>query len=642
MTNFGDDGHFGNSGSARSAGSSSSDPGGGVAVAPALGPEQIRDLLSGKFVCPFCGSINESEQGVCPRCTMENSPASRKATKSRIGPWYVLQTRNPAAPGMKFETLLNFARKGRVKPRSIVRGPTTHQLWKFAAQVKGLSRELGVCYSCGGAIEANTSLCPQCNRLQDPPANPDVLLETKDAPAPPIAPRPGRNREPDLAEVDAEFVIPALGGAASDDSVAGVSLTGSMAGVAFDPAAGARSEAPTAPPMPASSPAPVTFPPATRNNNKKDEGFLSPKDLAAAFKLNFSPTAEPEAAGQPRSASAERRRTPRGPMDSRPGLNGVERRQPRDPQRPLQHPLDFQPRRAVVEPPDVLAAPTYDPALDEALALTRPARKPVAKNQPAQPRRRRFRLLKVLVFLIVFGGGLYAAAMYLDPTLRQQSLQYYNQGKTAVLQALNRSQPNTEPTAPVPDNPAPPDSTNTADVTDPGSSAAPPAPSSITNPDASSPAAPDHSNDAQPASASTGTPTSQPVTLLSATPLPATRPAIDPTVAPSVPPPSATRPPVVPVPATPAAVPPAAAPASPVTPAAIADARPAVPTTPPQPVIDPASASLKLYREAMSVAASDPAKAIARYKAIKKFPQEDWPSDLDVRIHLAEQQLKAH
>ncbi len=113
---------------------------------------------------------------------MENSPASRKATKSRIGPWYVLQTRNPAAPGMKFETLLNFARKGRVKPKSIVRGPTTHQLWKFAAQVKGLSREFGVCYSCTGHIEANASLCPQCNRLQDPPANPDVLLETKDAP----------------------------------------------------------------------------------------------------------------------------------------------------------------------------------------------------------------------------------------------------------------------------------------------------------------------------------------------------------------------------------------------------------------------------------------------------------------------------
>jgi hypothetical protein len=42
----------------------------------------------------------------------------------------------------------------------------------------------------------------------------------------------------------------------------------------------------------------------------------------------------------------------------------------------------------------------------------------------------------------------------------------------------------------------------------------------------------------------------------------------------------------------------------------------------------------------MSVAASDPAKAIAGYKAIKKLPQEYWPIDLDVRIRMAEDQLK--
>ena len=84
----------------------------------------------------------------------------------------------PRAPGMKFETLLSFVKKGRVKPTSIVRGPTTHQLWRFAAQVKGLSREFGVCYSCGTSIDRAASICPQCNRLQDPPPFPDVLLET--------------------------------------------------------------------------------------------------------------------------------------------------------------------------------------------------------------------------------------------------------------------------------------------------------------------------------------------------------------------------------------------------------------------------------------------------------------------------------
>ena len=72
-----------------------------ITTAPAPG-DNVRQSLTGKYVCPFCGSVNENEQGTCPRCTMENTAASRKATKVRIGPWYVLQTRNPAAPGMKF------------------------------------------------------------------------------------------------------------------------------------------------------------------------------------------------------------------------------------------------------------------------------------------------------------------------------------------------------------------------------------------------------------------------------------------------------------------------------------------------------------------------------------------------------------
>ena len=623
MTNFAEEGRYGNSGAAR--GAEDPESASSVAVAAGPGPEQIRDLLAGKFVCPFCGSINESEQGVCPRCTMENSPASRKATKSRIGPWYVLQTRNPAAPGMKFETLLNFARKGRVKPRSIVRGPTTHQLWKFAAQVKGLSREFGVCYSCGGPIEANASLCPQCNRLQDPPANPDVLLETKDAPAPPAPQRSGRNKEPDLAEIDAEFVIPALGGTASDDSVAGVSLTGSMAGVAFDPLP--RSDVPiptsiTGVGAGVNNAAPAAFPSASpaRNNNKKDEGFLSPKDLAAAFKLNFSPAPDAEAADPAaRTPASERRRAGRGPADPRTG-NGDDRRQPR--QR-LQHPLDFQPHRAapVADPVDVLAAPRYDAGIDEALSLSRPARKPAAKADPGPRRPRRFRFLKVVVFVFVFGGALYATAMYLDETLRQQSLQYYNQAKTAVLKVMNPTRPATLPTAPAPVTPPSPDST--ADVSDPGASATPttpgdalpePSPSPVPPP----PSAPDHGGDAQPASASAaGTPTPAPQA--------ATHPAPD--VAVAAPPPP-TRPSVAPAPAP-----------APITPAvAMTPTPPPAPAPLPQSALDPAGESLKLYREAMSVATTNPAKAAELYKKIKRFPREDWPSDLDIRLKLAEAQ----
>jgi hypothetical protein len=158
-----------------------------ISLGSLVDAQQTRESLEGKHVCPYCGAVNESPAGPCPNCSLENTPAGRKATKSRIGPWYVLQRRNPAAPGMKYDMLLNFVRKGRVKPRTIVRGPTTHQLWRFAAHVKGLSREFGLCYSCGGKIEPASTVCQTCNRLQLPPLNPDALLETGDAESPPGA-----------------------------------------------------------------------------------------------------------------------------------------------------------------------------------------------------------------------------------------------------------------------------------------------------------------------------------------------------------------------------------------------------------------------------------------------------------------------
>jgi len=222
-----------------------------------VGPDMaqdIREAILGHQVCPFCGAVVEQTEQPCPHCTMENTSASRQATKSRIGPWYVLQARNPAAPGMKFETLLAFAHKGRVKARSIVRGPTTYQLWRFAAQVKGLSREFGVCYSCGGAIDRSTGVCPNCNRSQEPPANPDVFLEGQETEA-------AAGRTPVFRE---------LGGA----PMVAEEIGGSAAG--------------TKPPKaPADSAAHSS---ADRSRARKNtDGFLTAQDLAAAFKLNFKP-----------------------------------------------------------------------------------------------------------------------------------------------------------------------------------------------------------------------------------------------------------------------------------------------------------------------------------------------------------------
>jgi hypothetical protein len=216
---------------------------------------EIRDAVSGRYVCPFCGAVREQADGICPRCTMESTAATRQATKSRIGPWYVLQTRNPAAPGMRFETLLAFIAKGRVKARSIVRGPTTHQLWRFAAHVKGLSREFGVCYSCGEPISKSASLCSHCNRPQDPPANPDVFLESAEQDRMVIAPP-----APVYREIGATPMV-------AEDPLA--------------PAEGAHAKAAPA------DPKPMPKGPDPRLLKKGADGFLTAADLAAAFKLDF-------------------------------------------------------------------------------------------------------------------------------------------------------------------------------------------------------------------------------------------------------------------------------------------------------------------------------------------------------------------
>jgi hypothetical protein len=146
---------------------------------PAAAAEQIRRTLTGRHVCPYCGNQNAGGPEPCPRCTMEDTPATRQATKARIGPWYVLQSRNPAAPGMRYATLLALINKGQITARSIIRGPSTHQLWRFAAHVRGVSREFGLCYSCGANVDRTTPLCPNCQRSQEPPTDPDSLLESR-------------------------------------------------------------------------------------------------------------------------------------------------------------------------------------------------------------------------------------------------------------------------------------------------------------------------------------------------------------------------------------------------------------------------------------------------------------------------------
>lgn len=297
------------------------------------------DAAKDGHVCPFCGLMREITEDFdpstpCPRCTLADTPTTRNATKARIGPWHVRQVRNPWAPGMRFETLLALVKRGQVTKDSIVRGPTSHQLWKRASEIKGLSREFGVCYSCGGEIDAQANLCPSCNRLQEPPANPDVLVEAREMAPPPPPPAPSLQLSQPAA-----IAPPSLqqrqprGGSRSEhpfDAPAHIDIgsgPGAAAAAMADPdemlAADSEQELamarqltarpPIVPPHAAPLPTPAPAPAGNGNGNRAprpmrprpaggpDDALLTPQELAAAFQLDFKPVAPPPAAKKKRA-----------------------------------------------------------------------------------------------------------------------------------------------------------------------------------------------------------------------------------------------------------------------------------------------------------------------------------------------------
>jgi hypothetical protein len=145
-------------------------------------PDELRKRLAW-HVCPFCGNRNQDGKAECPACGMEDHDLTRTATTRRVGPWFLRQTSNPFAPGMKFTVLRELTKQGRVNPDSVVRGPTTRQMWTFAARVRGLAHLFGICWNCNrtlpapGPNEDPDDFCLYCGALIEPPSNPDQQLE---------------------------------------------------------------------------------------------------------------------------------------------------------------------------------------------------------------------------------------------------------------------------------------------------------------------------------------------------------------------------------------------------------------------------------------------------------------------------------
>jgi hypothetical protein len=587
-------------------------------VDPARAHQELLRGLDGKQACPFCGAVSERTSSPCQRCGMDNTPEARKATKARIGPWYVLQARNPAAPGMRFETLLGFVRKGRVRARSVVRGPTTHQLWRFAAHVKGLSREFGLCYSCGSAIEPTANVCPQCNRLQETPVNPDVLLEDKGedgslAARGPVyreLPEPGKSSSasveaPPTPDPDeAEIVIPALGAFRPDDVEVRPLVEPPAPEPAPIPVPNWFQSTPASSPPPAATSRPAASrPPLGENpfsipspqprrkpaNNGGGDTFLSAKELAAAFKLSFDPSANMDAVDVP----------DRMPADALPeGLP---------------------------------AMPSYPPSRQQQQQQQQTAAMPpisgTAGVEVAAPRRRGSRLAafrRVAVFMLILAGTGFGVMLWVDPAFRQKTVDWSKTGFARLRdyatakdmkspQGVGGNTPSSPAGAP---KDADPDVQSTSSTPrEPAAAAAPKAGGPVENVEKPEAAA-------LPETPSAKAPESPAAPAKPAAPAP----------------PSPSPAPAAAVVANPAAPAPAAAvPAQPAAPAPAADA--SIPDTFEAQI----ALEKQLFKTGLQAEFGRPPNydaALKAYSDIKRLPKDVWPSNLDTRINDVKRKMK--
>jgi hypothetical protein len=139
---------------------------GAMSVEPS--PQRLAAILptpSAQTLCPFCGELKNDTAAPCPTCNTLDTTATRAAATQRSGLWFV-HTNHSTSAGISFEAVCSLIHQHLLMPDSIVRGPASGQLYRLARSIRGLGREFGLCYSCGGDVDTSETVCPHCDRLQ--------------------------------------------------------------------------------------------------------------------------------------------------------------------------------------------------------------------------------------------------------------------------------------------------------------------------------------------------------------------------------------------------------------------------------------------------------------------------------------------
>jgi len=117
------------------------------------------------ILCPYCGNTQNEPEDRCDSCGGFFDGLSLKVTQEHMGPWFMRDRHNPFRPGMSYDVLKREIEKGRIRPTTIIKGPTTRQFWSVARNVPGVAHLVGYCHACGAHVKANDDNCSECGEV---------------------------------------------------------------------------------------------------------------------------------------------------------------------------------------------------------------------------------------------------------------------------------------------------------------------------------------------------------------------------------------------------------------------------------------------------------------------------------------------
>jgi len=117
------------------------------------------------ILCPYCGNTQNEPEDRCAACGGYFDSLSLKVTQEHMGPWFVRDRHNPFRPGMSYAVLKREIEKGRIRPTTIIKGPTTRQFWSVARNVPGVAHLVGYCHACGAHVKPDDDNCSECGEV---------------------------------------------------------------------------------------------------------------------------------------------------------------------------------------------------------------------------------------------------------------------------------------------------------------------------------------------------------------------------------------------------------------------------------------------------------------------------------------------